>query len=317
MPLVTLKEILADAQRNHYAVGMFDTHNLETTEAIIQAAQEERSPVILALAEAHVKDINFMESIAGIMSTAAKRASVPVCLHLDHGTKLESIVRTMHLGFSSVMYDGSSLPYEENVAKTAEAVRIAKIFGASVEAELGHVGGAEGGEDDGHGIVYTDPVMAVDFIAKTEIDALAVSIGTVHGNYASAPKLDLALLSQIYKVSSIPLVLHGGSGLSDDDFRNCIKYGIRKINIYTDMVQAAVSRLRCEITTDGSSCGLDTEKQLLNDKTQLINFITEKVMEALGAGRNIKYDTLMERSVDGMKMEIVRKIRLFGSNGRV
>lgn len=283
MALVTLQEVLQDAQKNGYGVGMFDVHNLEMVRAVIEAAEQEHSPVIMALAEVHVNSKRGIEEIANMMVHAAKTAKVPVVIHYDHGTNLEYILEVLKCGFSSVMYDGSILPLEENIRNTKEVVRLAKLFNASVEAEIGHVGQGEGGEDDGLEMIYTDPEDAVTFTKETGIDALAVAIGTVHGVYRTEPKLDLERLNQIHKMVDTPLVLHGGSGLSDEDFRNCIQNGISKINIYTEVVQTAVKGIREDIKTR----------------------------------ENVTYPDLMENSIETMKQAIISRIRVFGSNQRV
>ena len=236
--LVTLSEILKDAEERKYGVGLFNMLNLEMARGIIEAAEEERSPLILGVAEVHLPLIPF-EYAALIMNDIAKKASVPVCLHFDHGTDFAKIKAAVDAGFSSVMYDGSALPYEENIKNTLEVCKMAHAKGASVEAELGHVGGGEGGTEDGIEEMYTRVDQVVDFNKRSEVDALAVAIGTAHGKYKTKPVLDIGRLAQIYAVSDKPLVLHGGSGLSDDDFRNTIANGIRKINICTEMCVAA------------------------------------------------------------------------------
>ena len=236
--LVTLSEILKDAEERKYGVGLFNMLNLEMARGIIEAAEEERSPLILGVAEVHLPLIP-LEYAALIMNDIAKKASVPVCLHFDHGVTFKNIKAAVDLGFSSVMYDGSALPYEENIKNTLEVCKMAHAKGVSVEAELGHVGGGEGGTDDGIEEMYTKVDQVVDFNKRSEVDALAVAIGTAHGKYKTKPVLDINRLAQIYAVSDKPLVLHGGSGLSDDDFRNTIANGIRKINICTEMCVAA------------------------------------------------------------------------------
>lgn len=236
--LVTLEEILKDAEIKKYGVGLFNMLNLEMARGIIEAAEEERSPLILGVAEVHLPTIPF-DYACLIMNKIAREASVPVCLHFDHGTNYRKILTAIKGGFTSVMYDGSALPYEENIARTREISKVAHALGVSVEAELGHVGGAEGGGDDGHEAQYTNVSQVNDFIRRADIDALAVAIGTAHGQYKTKPKLDINRLKEIYKISEKPLVLHGGSGLSDDDFRNTIKNGIRKVNICTEMCLAA------------------------------------------------------------------------------
>lgn len=236
--LVTLSEILKDAEERKYGVGLFNMLNLEMARGIIEAAEEERSPLILGVAEVHLPLIPF-EYAALIMNDIAKKATVPVCLHFDHGVSFDKIKAAVDAGFSSVMYDGSALPYEENIKNTLEVSRMAHAKGVSVEAELGHVGGGEGGTDDGIEEMYTRVDQVIDFNRRAEIDALAVAIGTAHGKYKKKPVLDINRLAEIYAVSDKPLVLHGGSGLSDDDFRNTIANGIRKINICTEMCIAA------------------------------------------------------------------------------
>ena len=236
--LVTLADILAEAEKGKYGVGLFNMLNLEMARGIIEAAEEERSPLILGVAEVHLPLIPF-EYAALIMNDIAKRATVPVCLHFDHGVDYNKIKAAVDAGFSSVMYDGSSLPYEENIKNTLAVSKMAHAKGVSVEAELGHVGGAEGGEDDGVEEMYTKVAEVNDFIDRAEIDALAVAIGTAHGPYKKKPVLDINRLAEIYKVSSKPLVLHGGSGLSPEQFRATIDNGIRKVNICTEMCVAA------------------------------------------------------------------------------
>jgi len=239
--LVTLNEILQDAESGGYAVGLFNMLNLEMARGIIEAAEEERSPLILGIAEVHLPFIP-MEYAAPIMRQIAQDASIPVCLHFDHGVGFPQILEAMRQGFTSVMYDGSTLSYDENVANSREIVKIAHALGVSVEAELGRVGGAEsstGGDNESLEEEYTNPAQVVDFIEKTNIDALAVAIGTAHGPYKNPPVLDIDRLTEIYKISSKPLVLHGGSGLSDYDFKNTITNGIRKVNICTEMCIAA------------------------------------------------------------------------------
>lgn len=236
--LVTLKDILADAEAKKYGVGLFNMLNLEMARGIIEAAEEERSPLILGVAEVHLPLIPF-EYAALVMNDIAKKATVPVCLHFDHGVSFDKIKAAVDAGFSSVMYDGSSLPYEENISNTLAVSKMAHAKGVSVEAELGHVGGGEGGTDDGIEEMYTRVDQVTDFITRSEIDALAVAIGTAHGPYKKKPVLDIGRLAEIYKVSSKPLVLHGGSGLSDEQFRATVDNGIRKINICTEMCIAA------------------------------------------------------------------------------
>ncbi|MEE0419322.1 MAG: class II fructose-bisphosphate aldolase [Lachnospiraceae bacterium] len=312
MAVVTLKEILRDARRKRYGVGMFNTINLEMARAIIGIAQEERSPVIIGFAQAHLPYAN-LEDIAPIMVKFAREASVPVAIHFDHGMTFEYIMKAIHYGFTSVMFDGSTLDYEENIRQTKEIVKVAHALGVSVEAELGHVGGAEGGGDDGHEEMYTRVEQAKDFTSRTGIDALAVAIGTAHGEYKVKPVLDINRLREIRNAVDVPLVLHGGSGLSDLDFRNCIANGISKVNIFTDMSKAAVKAI------DGTLYGNES-KINVDNREELMQGIVRAVLHQIkgGAGGNlISYPELINYTIDGIKAEVGSKMRLFGSSGQV
>ncbi len=236
--IVSLKEILEDARSKKYAVGHFNMLNLEMARGIIEAAEEENSPLIFGVAEVHFPLIPF-EYASIIMKHMAENTRVPVCLHLDHSTKFETVLRAVKAGFSSVMYDGSSLPYDENIKNTIEVTKVAHPLGVSVEAELGLVGQGSNADDYGSDALYTKPEEAVDFIEKTNVDALAVAIGTAHGKYVKKPILDISRLDKIYTAVSKPLVLHGGSGLTDEDFKETVKHGISKVNICTEMCIAA------------------------------------------------------------------------------
>ncbi len=275
MPVVTLKEILGGASKGGYAVGMFNMLNLEMARAIIEAAEAERSPVILGVAEVHLSIVPFQYASL-VMRGLAEMASVPVCLHFDHGTDKKAIFRALDAGFTSVMYDGSSLSFEENSDNCREVAEYAARTGASLEAELGHVGGSDS-EGSGGEALYTDPKQVADFVRLSQADALAVSIGTVHGPYQSVPRLDFELLREINLISSVPLVLHGGSGLSDEDFGRTIQNGVRKVNICTDMLLAAA----------GTSRGLE------------------------------RYEDMITAATDAVRDTVAGKMRLFGSSGRV
>ena len=235
--LVNLKEILRIAEAKKIAIGAFNTPNMEAVLAVISAAEELNVPVIIQHAQVH-EDICPLRVIGKVMVQCAKDAKVPVCAHLDHGEDLDYLQTALDMGFTSIMYDGSVLPYEENVANACIAVSMARRYGASVESEIGTMGKREGGGDD-IGQIYTDPYDAERFVKDTGIDALACSFGTVHGIYAKEPKLDFNVLAEIKKRVDIPLVMHGGSGVSDEDYRKVIAGGIRKINYYTYMAKAA------------------------------------------------------------------------------
>lgn len=247
MALVNLKEVLWDAYQRKYAVGSFNVINMEFLEAIIEAAEQKLSPVILAIAEVHFKYVN-IENITPAIREVARRARVPVVVHLDHGTTLEAIIRALRAGFTSVMFDGSLLSFEENVRRTKEIVNICHAVGVTVEAELGHVTGGEGGEGGTQAVkpedLYTRVDEAEEFVRRTGVDALAVAIGTVHGIYKAEPRLDFDRLAKINEALRIPLVLHGGTGLSTKDFRQAISLGVAKINFYTGMSVAACNAIR-------------------------------------------------------------------------
>lgn len=235
--LVTLKEILKTAEENKCAIGSFNTPNMTSAEAVIAAAEELQRPVILMHAQVHEEmGLCKMEDITQVMLHFAKKARVPVCVHLDHGTDLDYIKKGLTLGFTSVMYDGSCLSAEENTENTRIAVKEALKYGASVEAEIGSMGSREGGEAAAS--VYTEPNAAVQFVNDTGIDALACAFGTAHGFYKAEPKLDFERLSKIHSLVSVPIVMHGGSGVSERDYREVIKRGVRKVNYYTYMAAA-------------------------------------------------------------------------------
>lgn len=238
MSLVTLKEILAEAEKGCYAVGAFNTNNMEIVQAIMEAAEEERSPVILQASQGALRYAG-IDYIVALVRTAAELVSVPVALHLDHGTSFEQTMLCIRKGFSSVMFDGSKLSLEENIKATAEVSRIARAVGVSTEGELGKIGGTEDdisvAEKDAF---MTEPKDARKFVLETKVDALAIAIGTAHGPYKGVPKLDFERLKAIEKEVDIPLVLHGASGVPADSVLRSIELGIRKINIDTDIRQA-------------------------------------------------------------------------------
>ncbi|MEF9990202.1 MAG: class II fructose-bisphosphate aldolase [Christensenellaceae bacterium] len=239
MALVNMNEMLQKAKNGKYAVANFDVFNVEMLCGVLNAAQQKNSPVILAYAEVF-EPLMKLELFAKMAIACAKDASVPVCLHLDHARGIEFIKKAVDNGFTSVMIDASDKSFAQNVAATKEVVALCAPKNISVESELGHVGGLEGYETGyGDELTYTQVAEAAEFIKQTGIDALAVSIGTVHGVYKSEPKLNLQRLQELCAALSVPLVMHGGSGLSEDDFRNAVKFGITKTNIFTDLTIAA------------------------------------------------------------------------------
>lgn len=240
-----LSVVLKRAMNEGYAVGAFNIINMEFLEAIIKAAQRKRAPVILNIAEVHLPYIN-LEYMVYLIKEIAAREKVEIVLNLDHGQSLDIIKQCIQMGFSSVMYDGSYLSLAENIRHTREVVAICRAADVSVEAELGAVGGSEGGDLVGVADPdrYTDVNEAQYFVKETGIDALAVAIGNAHGKYHGSPQLDFERLKTIKEATGIPLVLHGGSGLSADDFRKAIRFGICKINFFTGMSQAALQTMR-------------------------------------------------------------------------
>ena len=247
--LVTLTEILALAQEKKCAVGAFNTPNLECLNAVLDAAEKLDVPVIINHAELH-EPVAPLSVIGPVMVEAAKRSKVPVCVHLDHCETLSYMEEALKLGFTGVMYDGSALSYEENVANTRTAVAMAKQYGANVEAEIGQLASREGGEEAAAGPVYTDPEVAKKFCEETGIDALAPSFGTAHGIYKSKPVLDLERVKTIADKTGLPLVMHGGSGVSDEDYRIAIEKGIRKVNYYSYMAKAGVNAVKAMLETE-------------------------------------------------------------------
>lgn len=290
MPLVSMKEMLKDAREKKYAVGCYNAINLDMARGVVEAAEAERSPVILCHAEVHFK-YTPLEKIAPALVNEAKHATVPVALLLDHGKSFGAVVRAMHAGFNAVMYDGSELDYDDNLRNTAEIVKIAHSLGATVEAELGHVtrpksGGAEGDEDDASmedASLYTDPLQARTFVAESGADALAVAFGTAHGLYLKQPQLDLERLRRIRDQVDAPLVMHGGSGLSAADFQGAIAGGVAKINYYTGMAWHAAVRIR---------------EVLANPEA------------------NLFYHHLMMTAIETFRSDAQETMRCFGSNGR-
>ncbi len=241
--LVNMNEVLLTARKNKYAVGLFNTVNLEFAKGVIGAAEKAKSAVILGSAEV-LLPVGSLEELSYFLLPMAKKASVPIVLHLDHGLKKETCLRALELGFTSIMYDCSTDSYEENVRKVKEMADIAHSYGATIEAELGHVGDNEGSHEGTSHLsdptqFYTDPKQAKDFVDKTGVDALAIAVGSAHGAYKLPPKLDFERIQTISDLVRIPLVLHGGSGLSDTDFARAIECGISKVNIFTDINVAA------------------------------------------------------------------------------
>jgi len=250
-----MNEILANAKTGGYAVGCFNSIDLAMARGIIRAAEAENMPVILCHAQVHFKYVS-LESVMPILLEEASKAKIPVALLLDHGKDFNSIVKAMHLGMNSIMFDGSELSYDENILRTREIVKIAHALDVAVEGELGRVvrpadAGAEGNDDislTDDTSLYTDPDQAAEFVQKTGIDALACAFGTVHGVYRKEPKLDFPRLREISKKAGVPIVMHGGSGLSKEDFNFAIKNGVTKINYYTNLALYVGNEIKRQIS---------------------------------------------------------------------
>ncbi len=233
MPLVTSEKMLSEAQKGSYAVGAFNVENMEMVKAVIAAAEELHAPVMLQTTPSTVK-YGTLETYYAIVATEAKKATVPVCLHLDHGSSFELAVQAVQVGYTSVMIDGSHEDFEGNIAISKKVADVAKACRIPVEAELGKVGGKED-DLEADADTNTDPMEAKEFVERTGVTSLAVAIGTAHGFYKGTPVLDKERVSEIRKVVSIPLVLHGASGLSDDEVRECVRRGICKVNFATEL----------------------------------------------------------------------------------
>ena len=242
--LVTMNDILLPAMKGKYAVGLFNAVNMELARGIIQAAETMGSPVIMGTAEV-LFPFGPLEEVSYYLLPMAKKAKVPVAIHLDHGLSKETCIKALELGFTSIMYDCSGDAYEENVKKVKEMAYIAHDYGATIEGELGRVGDNEASAEgqvqlDDPTSYYTDPDQARDFVSRTGVDALAIAVGSAHGAYKLPPKLDFERIEKIAETTKIPLVLHGGSGLTNADFQRAIEAGISKVNIFTDINVAAV-----------------------------------------------------------------------------
>ena len=280
--LVNMREVLQSARSGGYGVGFVNAGNVEMARAVIETAEAMRAPVIVGTAEVLLPAMS-LERVAEYLVPMAEKASVPVAVHYDHGLTFGKCMEALKLGFTSVMYDCSTAPYEENLARVAEMVRICHGMGATVEGELGHVGDNEGaGKLENPSDYYTDPAVAADFVRKTGVDALAVAVGNAHGDYKFPPKLDFDRIGAILSAAGTPLVLHGGSGLSDGDFREAVRRGVCKINIFTDLDKAGKAGI---------------EKGLRS-----------------GAGSMME---LIPYEIEAMKAVVRNKITLFGSAGRL
>ncbi len=283
--LVTLNQVLLPAKKNKYAVGLFNAVSMELARGIISAAEATQSPVIVGTAEVLFPYCP-LEEVSYYLIPMAKKASVPIVVHLDHGLKKETCLKALELGFTSIMYDCSTDDYDTNVQKVKEMAEIAHSYGATIEGELGHVGDNEGSAEgsshlDDPSKFFTDPKLARDYVEKTKVDALAIAVGNAHGAYKLPPKLDFDRIKTIANTIDVPLVLHGGSGLTDNDFRRAIKEGISKVNIFTDINIAAVKAELSRFT--------DMNKGIID---------------------------LIPAAVEAVKQETMQKMELFSSTGK-
>ena len=283
--LVNMNEVLRPAKKHHYAVGLFNAVNLELARGIIAAAEATRSPVIMGTAEV-LLPYGPLDEVSYYLIPMAKKANVPVVVHLDHGLTYDTCIKALELGFSSIMYDCSTASYEENVRRVKEMADIAHSYGATIEGELGHVGDNEGSAEGSDHLAdpsafFTDPKLAKDFVDKTGVDALAIAVGNAHGAYKLPPKLDFERIRTIASTVDVPLVLHGGSGLTDADFKQAIQDGISKVNIFTDINVAAVEA--------------EFKKFHSMDKGLI---------------------DLIPAAVEAVKMETSKKMKLFSSDGK-
>src|SRR5690625_5285314 len=285
MPLVSMKEMLITAKENKYAVGQVNINNLEYTQAILEAAEEEKSPVILGVSEGAARYMGGYKVVVAMVKAVMEESNitVPVAIHLDHGTSFESCAKAIHAGFTSVMIDASSKPLEENIAITAQVVELAHIHGVSVEAELGTVGGQD---DDivADGVIYADPEECRQLVKATNIDCLAPALGSVHGPYKGEPNLGFSEMEEISKMIDLPLVLHGGTGIPLNDIQRAISLGTAKINVNTENQIMQTKKIR----------------EILAEDTEVYD-----PRKYLGPGR------------EAIKETVITKMREFGSANQV
>lgn len=269
--LVNLNPLLSAAQAGSYAVGNFNVYSYETVRGVLRAGANTGKPVIVAFGERYLENMSF-DSLVGMCTSVASELDVDYAIHLDHCKKLDNVYRAIKAGFTSVMYDGSALPFEENLANTAAVVKVAHALGVSVEAELGSLAsGADSQErEDNDQQVYTDPSEAAEFVERTGCDALAVSIGTVHGAYKGTPNIRLDILEGIRAEVDTPLVLHGGSGTPADIVADCIKGGITKINVNTEISMHGSTQLKAFLAEAGTP-----HLSVISGK--LVEYVTESV----------------------------------------
>lgn len=275
MALITVSQMMEDAEARGYAVGAFNCNNMEIVQAIVEAAEAEKSPVILQASQGAIKyaGLNYIMAMA---RTAAESVTVPVAMHLDHGTSFDQVMQCIRYGFTSVMIDGSKYPLEENIELTNRVLAVGRAVGVSVEAELGKIGGTE--DDitvDEKDAMMTDPEEARYFVEKTGVDLLAIAIGTAHGQYKGEPKLDFERLKKVRELVNVPIVLHGSSGVPDEAIKQAVALGVRKINIDTNIREAFVGGVNQALAERPNE--IDPRKILAPAKAAMIDIIREKI----------------------------------------
>ncbi len=276
--LVNMNEMLRAAQKGQYGVGFFNAVSLEMARSVIETAERLSSPVIVGTAEV-LLPATPLELVSDYLICMAKKASVPVCVHYDHGLSFETCMKALRLGFTSVMYDCSTDAYEENVRKVAEMVKICHGMQVTVEGELGHVGDNAGsGKLSRPEDYFTDPLVSEDYARRTGVDALAIAVGNAHGDYRFPPKLDFERITAIAGKTGLPLVLHGGSGLSDDDFRTAVRKGICKINIFTDLDKAGKAGAELALRE-----GADTLMKMIPYEIEAMSAVVEEKLRLFGS----------------------------------
>ena len=276
--LVNMNDVLLPAKKGHYGIGFFNAVNVEMARAIIETAEELRAPVMVGTAEVLLPAMS-LERVAEYLIPMAGKASVPVCVHYDHGLTFDKCMEALKLGFTSVMYDCSTEDYGSNAAKVAEMVRICHGMGVTVEGELGHVGDNEGaGKLENPSDYYTNPETAADFVKRTGIDSLAVAVGNAHGDYKFPPKLDFERIETIAGCTGLPLVLHGGSGLSDSDFRTAVQKGVCKVNIFTDIDKAGKAGIE-----EGLAAGATSMMALIPYEIEAMKRVVRNKLELFGS----------------------------------
>lgn len=283
MQLVPMKDLLVDAYQNGYAVPALNASHLEFIKAILEVAEEQRSPVIIQTAYEEIQYVNGGATIVDLVKNIGQDKDIKVAIHLDHGPNFEAAVHCVRSGYTSVMYDGSLLPFEENVSNTCKVVEMAHAAGVTVEAELGQLGTTEFGDENANAHL-TDPEKAKEFVERTHVDCLAVAIGTAHGLYKGEPRLDFDRLKKITELTQVPIVLHGGTGVPDHHIKKAISLGVSKINVSTALRKAFIEGM---------------QKYMHSHPEDLMT------MHILGAG------------IESLKEEVRSVIRMFGSNGKL